>query len=139
MPIKNYTTKVDVYSSVGEIQGALAKGGASKIMIDYEGGKPVAVTFAITIRGILQGFHLPAAIDGTARVFKRQKLKADAEQIERTAWRNVRDWVMAQMALVESSDVPVDKVFLPYLTDGRGRTLYNVYESGQLLLTGGNE
>ena len=25
MPIKNYTTKVDVYESLGEIQGALAK------------------------------------------------------------------------------------------------------------------
>lgn len=35
MPIKNYTTKVDVYTSLGEIQGALARNGACKIMIDY--------------------------------------------------------------------------------------------------------
>ena len=35
MAIKNYTTKVDIYTSLGEIQGALAKGGARKIMIDY--------------------------------------------------------------------------------------------------------
>ena len=43
MPIKNYTTKEDVYQSLGEIQGALAKNGARKIMIDYdEKGNPVS-------------------------------------------------------------------------------------------------
>lgn len=48
MPIKNYTTKVDVYQSLGEIQGDLAKNGARKIMIDYdEKGNPVGVTFGI--------------------------------------------------------------------------------------------
>ena len=39
LAIKNYTTKVDVYQSLGEIQGALAKHGATKIMIDYENEK----------------------------------------------------------------------------------------------------
>lgn len=39
MAIKNYTTKVDVYTSIGEIQGALARHGATKIMIDYDNGK----------------------------------------------------------------------------------------------------
>ena len=36
--IKNYTTKVDIYTSLGEIQGALAKNGALKIMTDYADG-----------------------------------------------------------------------------------------------------
>lgn len=40
MAIKNYTTKVDAYTSIGEIQGALARHGATKIMIDYDNGKP---------------------------------------------------------------------------------------------------
>ena len=54
-----------------------------------------------------------------------------------TAWRNVRDWILAQMALVESCDVPVDQVFLPYLSDNTGRTLYEVYQSGRLLIGDG--
>ena len=54
-----------------------------------------------------------------------------------TAWRNVRDWILAQMALVESCDVPVDQIFLPYLSDNAGRTLYEVYQSGQLLIGDG--
>ena len=65
------------------------------------------------------------------------KVKADREQAEKTAWRNTRDWVLAQMAFVEASDVSVDQVFLPYLTDKSGRTLYDVYASGQLMLGAG--
>ena len=48
MAIKNYTTEIDVYRSLGEIQGALAAHGVSKIMVEYDGGTPVGVTFAIT-------------------------------------------------------------------------------------------
>lgn len=135
MLIKNYITKVDVYQSLGEIQGALAKNGARKIMIDYdENGNPVGVTFGInTPQGSL-GFLLPANIEGVLKVFAKQKIKTDRAQAERTAWRNIRDWVLAQMAFVEAGNVEVDEVFLPYLTDGKGRTLYQVYQSGQLLL-----
>lgn len=139
MPIKNYTSNVDIYTSLGEIQGALAKHGAEKIMIDYASGKPVSVTFAMDTAQGIRGFLLPAAVDGTMRVFARQKIKADREQAERTAWRNVRDWVLAQMALVESADIPADQVFLPYLTDGHGMTLYSLYAGGQLMLPGGGD
>lgn len=135
MPIKNYTTNVDMYTSIGEIQGALARHGASKIMLDYTDGKPTGIAFALPgLNGRLQGFTLPASVEGTARAFSKQKVKTDKDQAERTAWRNVRDWVLAQMALIESCDMPVDEVFLPYLTDKHGTTLYQAYTSGQLML-----
>ena len=139
MAIKNYTTKVDIYTSIAEIQKALAKSGATKIMVDYKDSKPIAVTFAMNTPQGLRGFSLPAAVEGTLRVFERQKVKPDREQAEMTAWRNVRDWVLAQVALVESCDIPIDQVFLPYLTDNKGQTLYEVYANGQLLLGGGTE
>jgi len=134
MAIKNYTSTVSAYVSLGEIQSALAKAGASKVVIDYDGGTPIAVTFAMMTAQGFRGFLLPACFEGTERVFKKQKLKIDREQIERTAWRNIRDWVLAQVALVESTDIQVDQVFLPYLTDGKGTTLYQLYESGRLPL-----
>lgn len=139
MAIKNYTTKVDVYTSLGEIQGALARHGASKIMVDYAAGRPVSLSFALSTPRGWQGFVLPAAVDGTLRVFQRQKIKADREQAEMTAWRNIRDWVLAQVALIESCDVPMDEVFLPYLADRSGTTLYQLYAGGQLLLGDGEE
>lgn len=134
MPIKNYTTEIDCFRSIGEIQGILAAHGASKIMIDYSEGVPQAVTFALSTPSGICGFKLPATIDGTFRAFERQKVKADRKQAEKTAWRNVRDWVFAQMALTESCDMPVDEVFLPYLTDANGGTLYEAYISGRLAL-----
>lgn len=136
MAIKNYTTSIDVYQSLGEIQGALASHGATKVMVDYVLGRPVSVSFFIVTPDGPRGFILPAATEGTLRVFQRQKVKADREQAERTAWRNVRDWVMAQMALIESCDMPLDQPFLPYLANKQGQTLYEVYSSGQLLLEG---
>lgn len=134
MPIKNYTTKIDYYTSIGEIQSALAKQGARKIMIDYgESGQPEGIAFAIQQDNTAQMFILPANVDGVMAVFKKQKVKADREQAERTAWRNVRDWIMAQMAFIESGNVQMDEIFLPYLTDGK-KTLYEAYKSGQFLL-----
>lgn len=137
MPIKNYTTKIDCYQSIGEIQGVLAKNGARKIMIDYDNtGLPVGIAFAIQTQQQIQAFILPANIDGVMSVFKKQNLKADVEQAKRTAWRNVRDWIMAQMAFIESGNVQMDEIFLPYLSDGK-KTLYQAYKSGQLLLGDG--
>ena len=46
----------------------------------------------------------------------------------------MHDWVQAQMALIEAGQVQIDEVFLPYLTDGTGRTLYQLYQGGQLSL-----
>lgn len=48
--------------------------------------------------------------------------------------RNIRDWVLAQMAIIEAGMVSMDEVFLPYMTDGRGNTLYQLYQGGQLAL-----
>ena len=92
----------------------------------------------MTSAGSMRGFTLPAPVEGTLRAFQKQKIKADRKQAEMTAWRNVRDWILAQMALVESCDVPVDQVFLPYLSDNTGRTLYEVYQSGRLLIGDGH-
>lgn len=138
MPIKNYTSIVDPFVSIGEIQSALAKAGAAKIMVDYNDGDPVAVSFMLHTPVGDRGFCLPAPVDGTLRAFSKQRVKGvDKDQARRTAWRNVRDWILAQCALIESCDVPVDQVFLPYLTDNTGQTLYEVYSAGQLLLKDG--
>lgn len=137
MPIKNYTSNVDCYTSLGEIQGALARGGANKVMIGYQDGKPTGILFALSTALGERSFALPANIDGVVAVFHKQKIKADREQAERTAWRNIRDWVLAQMAFIECGAVRMDEVFFPYLTDGK-KTLYQAYQDGQLLLPSGD-
>lgn len=140
MPIKNYTSGVSIHTSLGAIQGELAKHGARQIMVEYDdSGKPYGVAFAIDTPQGRRGFVLPANVDGVVECFKRQKVKADREQAERTAWKNVHDWVMAQMAIIEAGMVQMEEVFLPYLTDGRGNTLFKLYQSGQLAIGAGQE
>lgn len=140
MAIKNYTTTIDVYKSLGEIQGALASHGARKIMIEYdEAGLPMGVAFGIDTPAGQRGFLLPANVDGVRAVFSRQKVKAPEGQAERTDWRNVRDWIMAQMAIIEAGQVEMSEVFFPYLTDRAGRTIYQLYKCGQLSLGDGTE
>ena len=109
-------------------------------MVDYDGaGQPVGLLFGIETPEGPRGFCLPANVEGVRAVFDRQKVKAQPGQAERTAWRNVRDWIMAQLAIVEAGQAQIDEVFLPYLTDGRGRTLYQLYQDGRLALGSGEE
>lgn len=138
MAIKNYTTEVDAYKSLGEIQGALAKHGARQIMVEYDdAGESSGVAFSVETQTGRRGFMLPANIDGVMAVLQRQKVKANRAQATRTGWRNIRDWVLAQMAIIEAGMVSMDEVFFPYLTDGHGNTIYGLYQTGRLALGSG--
>ncbi len=135
MPILNYTTKVDVYTTIGAIQGALVKHGAKKIMQDYDdAGRIAAICFAIDTPGGIRGIKLPANVAAVQAVLQRQKVKCDYEQAERVAWRIIKDWVEAQMAILESQMVQMDEIFLPYMVDQHGQTLYAAYQTGRLML-----
>lgn len=137
MAIKNYTSEVNAYKSLGEIQEALAKHGARRIMTDYNSeGRPSGITFAVETPLGLRAFCLPANVEGVKAVMLRQHVKADDVQVERTAWRNIRDWVLAQMAIIEAGMVQMEEVFLPYMTDAKGNTVYQLYQGGCLMLEG---
>ena len=135
MPLLNYTTKVDVYTTIGAIQGCLVKHGARKIMQDYDSeGKPQALCFTIDTKFGVRGIKLPANVDAVNKVLVNQKVKCDREQAERVAWRILKDWVEAQMAILESQMVEIDEIFLPYMVSKDGSTTYELYKSKQLLL-----
>lgn len=137
MPLLNYTTKVNVYTTLGEIQGVLVKHGAKKIMQDYDdAGHISALTFCIETPAGVRGIRLPANVDAVHMVLAKQKVKCDREQAERVAWRIVKDWVEAQMAILESEMVQMDQIFLPYMVNDRGKTLFEAYRDNQLLLEG---
>ena len=41
---------------------------------------------------------------------------------------------MAQMAIIEAGQVEMEEIFLPYMTDRKGRTAYQLYSEGQLMI-----
>ncbi len=137
MPIMNYTTKVDVFATLGEIQGQLVKHGAKKIMQDYDNdGHITALSFLIDTPNGPRGVKLPANVDAVWNVLAKQKVKCDRDQAERVAWRIVKDWVAAQMAILESEMVQMDEIFLPYMLNDNGQTLFQCYRQNQLLIGG---
>lgn len=137
MPLLNYTTKVDVYTTLGAIQGQLVKHGAKKIMQDYDDeGHITALAFMVDTPAGPRGIRLPANVDAVHAVLIRQKVKCDREQAERVAWRIVKDWVEAQMAILESEMVQMDEIFLPYMLNGAGKTVFEAYRENQLMLSG---
>ena len=135
MPLLNYTTKVNVFNTLGEIQAQLVKHGAKKIMQDYdEAGHITALAFMIDTPLGPRGIRLPANTEAVHAVLLRQKVKCDRDQAERVAWRIIKDWVEAQMAILESEMVQMDEIFLPYMIDRSGKTLFQKYQNDQLML-----
>ena len=127
MPILNYTTKIDSIKTISEIQQLLVKHGATKITTDYENGIPVGVTFCLTINTRMVAFALPCNYDGVLNAMKRGRVPrglCTKEQALRVSWRIIKDWVQAQMAIVEANLVDMAEVFLPYAITVDGVTMY---------------
>lgn len=135
MAIKNYSTTIPAAQTVGEIQGILAAHGAKSIIMSYnEQQEPNAVLFMVETPFGDRLFKLPANIDEFQKVLQRQKVKCDREQATKVAWRNIKDWIAAQMALLETAMVTFNEIFLPYMVDKTGKTVYQLYSNGDLLL-----
>ena len=137
MPILNYTTKVSPERTVNQIQAILVKAGARGIMIEYQDKKPVTVVFAIEYRSQEISYRLPCRWERVHHLLKesagRNAYKTE-EHAHRVAWRIIKDWVEAQLAIVESDLVDLPEVFLPYAIGQDGRTVYESFESRNFLL-----
>lgn len=142
MAILNYTTSIACEKSIAEIQKCLVSHGAHKIVTDYENGSPSSVTFCLTLNGSMVGFSLPANYLGVLKAMKNDRKvpnsRCTEEQAQKVAWRIVKDWVEAQMAIVEAQLADMAEVFLPYAITKNGVTLYKeVQGNGMLMLQSG--
>jgi hypothetical protein len=141
---KNYTTKVPANRSITEIQDALVNHGATGMLCKYEQGtgRIEALQFLMRIKNQDVAFSLPVYWRRFQRVLELQQVRRwdEEEYVYRVAWRNICDWVMAQLALYETEIVDMPQVFLPFATDGKGQTLYkHVQANPQFLLESGED
>ncbi|MHC1694635.1 MAG: hypothetical protein AB9835_05020 [Eubacteriales bacterium] len=136
MPILNYTTKVDVYKTLIDIQSQLVKHGAQKILTEYDNAAHLtSLSFVINTHAGQRSVRLPAKTDSVHKVLHRQKVNCDRDHAERVAWRNIKVWVDAQMALLETEQVQFDQLFFPHLINKDGKTLYEAYLDDTFLLS----
>lgn len=128
MAILNYTTKIDPWKTVNEIQQILSKNSITHFAIKNEGSWPVALSFTIDYKGQPMNFLLPCNYEGVLKCLKNDKKvpknDKNSDQALRVSWRIVKDWVEAQLAIVQAQLVPIEEVFMPYLiVNGNGETL----------------
>lgn len=143
--ISNYTTSIDYHKTIGEIQGILVQNGADKIMIEYENKSPIGLKFIITKDGNDLAVYLPSRPKAVQKILReakknrvKQGVKDDFDQACRVAWRIMKDWVKVQMDLIQTEQAEMAEVFMPYLLDKKGRTMYQALcQDGNLLLQEG--
>lgn len=144
MSLLNYTTKIDPDKTAQEIAKCLSIHGASAVLTEYDQKEQIvsAISFKIKMGEQVMTFRLPCDWKPVYEILKNDpkipRANKDKFQAVRTAWRIVKDWVEAQMALVETQMVTTPQVFLPYAVAKDGRTLSeHIAENPQMLLDNG--
>ena len=139
----NYTTIIDAEQTISEIQRMLSSHGVLSMLTDYDGPHVSAVSFKINSEGDIRGYRLPCNWRAVRQLFKEQgitsvkhKDKDLDKQAIRTAWRVIKDWTEAQLALVEIGMVTIPQIFLPYTITKNGQTIAERMESDPKFLLG---
>jgi hypothetical protein len=140
MPTLNYTTSIPASRTIAEVQAMLAKHGAASVATHYVGGRAGGISFTLVTPHGSRAFTLPVDIDAVHRLLARQvesrtikeRKYAEPAHAERVAWRVAKDWLAAQLALIEAQMATLDQVMLPYLHVDGDRTLYAVYREREL-------
>jgi hypothetical protein len=131
-----YTTSIDAAKSAAEITQMLATAGAVAILSEYgpEAGKLAAISFRIKTEFGVLTFRLPAKVDRVYAVLMRstsipRALRTSRAQAYRVAWRILRHWTDAQLAMIAAGLVDLEQIFLPYAQDAAGVTVYDRIKS----------
>lgn len=142
----NYTTQIDSHKSASECVAILAAHGASRISMDLSGGLPSGLAFGIETPAGMRFYVLPANVEGVYRALDKAyraghipRRFVDRAQAQRVAWRVIKDWLEAQLALIDAQLVEIEQVMMPYLiVDEIGTTLYQRYlDSGRKAIESG--
>jgi hypothetical protein len=130
----NYTTTIDATKSASECIARLAQHGASAIGITYDMFKPTGLHFQITTPYGPRTFALPVNVRGTHKAlqeaYRRGRVAhryTELDQAERVAWRVLKDWLEAQLALIEAGVADMAQVMLPYMQGDDGLTVWQRY------------
>jgi hypothetical protein len=129
------TTKIDPLRTASEVTSLLVQSGARQISQQYDGKqKLVGVSFTLEVLpGLVRFYRLPVKADPVFKIINGRRKSSwdrtnnatkDREQAERVAWRQTFRWCQAQLAMIHVGMVEAAEVFLPYMENENGETLY---------------
>ena len=142
VPLLNYTTKIPAEQTAAEIISILVRKGATDILTHYgPAGMATGLKWRMETANGPMGFSLPINTEAVFEILTRDRVMktnpaARMQQAARTAWRIIKEWILAQMALIETEMVTVEEVFLPYMLTGK-QTLYQALSNGDLKMLAG--
>lgn len=136
MPILNYTTSVDAWKTVNEIQQILSKHGVAHSSIRNEGSLPVALSFTINHNGMPINFLLPCNHKAVLEVMRKDRRvtrsAVNEPQALRVAWRITKTWVEAQLAIITTNQFTIIEAFMSSMIINRtGETLGSFILNGE--------
>lgn len=121
------------------IEKMLIKHGARQIAYTYEDGLKTGILFTIQGKNSLLPIKMPVRIKNIEQVFKKDGVKYKTEQPYKTGWKNVHDWIAAQLALLETEMVQMEEIFLPYILMNKDVTAFDYFSKNNYQLPGGVE
>lgn len=128
----NYTTSVEADKTAIECIGILTRHGATKIGISVgEDRQPDGLDFLIRTPFGMRAYSLPINTPGTEKAllkaWREHRIEPrfkEPAQARRVAWRVLKDWLEAQLAMIEAGAVELPQVMLPYMRVDEDKTLY---------------
>jgi|HubBroStandDraft_3_1064219.scaffolds.fasta_scaffold219861_3 hypothetical protein len=132
----NYTTTIRAEKTANECLELLGAHGASAVAITYDDKQPSGISFLLATPHGPREFRLPVNVGGMHKSLLKARVPArynSTEQARRVAWRVAKDWLEAQLAIVEAQMATLDEAFLPYLQVESGQTLYEAYREREAL------
>lgn len=149
MPLLNYTTEKKAEQTIAEIQKLLSRYNVSAMMTEYDGPNVSGVSFRIDYKGQQMSYKLPCNWRSVKEIFVEKnanrkhvagrlerRIDTDDEHVINVAWRIIKDWMEAQLALVEINMATIPQIFLPYTIMKDGRTLADHVETNPGFLLG---
>lgn len=132
-----YTTEVSDRKSVGEIIGMLAEAacashptGVRRVRKYERNLLPIYTEFGLmTFRMPVNLAAVDACLKGLYKAGKiSRKFANDSQHSRRVAWRILRHWLEAQLALIKIGQTKIEQVFLAYAQDAQGRTVFEALQ-----------
>jgi len=127
--IKNSGATKGAQHYISKVQDSLISHGAIGIQMTFDADRRISgIVFALPAPqgGGQLNFKLPCEWQKFQVVIKNDgnsRWKQD-EYCYKVAWACLKDWIEAQMALYETHMVSMPQIFLPFVVNNNGQTLF---------------
>jgi len=148
MPLPNYSTTVDHQKTAEEIR-KLLRGRVSRTVMDEDNsGNVTAIQFIINTEHGTFPFKLPVNVEACYQTLCLQRQNGEisgqitTDKARKVAWRILKDWIRAQLGLIDTGMAATEEVFLPYLMLDKDTTMFQALKDNKLPLmlnSGGDE